>query len=96
MKRNIAKISIVFVFAALFIITVGSAQAAESVWFSGNEQYQPATNILNGGSCYNTTQNSENIYFSTDSGMKQVAKAGTCSLTDGRSYNIWFQASTPN
>lgn len=95
MKRNIKKIRIAFVFAALFMITVSSAQAAESIWFSGHEEYRPAAQFLNGGSCYSTVHNSENIYFSTVNGLGQEAKPGTCSLTDGRSYNIWFQANTP-
>jgi hypothetical protein len=90
MNRNITKTSVAFLFAALFMVAVGSAQAAESVWFSGNELYQPATHLLNDGSCYNIAKNSENIYLSTDSSLNQEAIAGICSLTDGRSFSIWF------
>lgn len=95
MNRNVTKLSVAFIFATLFILTVNSAQATESIWFTGHEQYRPATNILKDGSCYNTAHNSENIYLSTAYGLNQEAKAGTCSLTDGRSYNIWLQAINP-
>ena len=90
MNRKITKLSVAFVFAALFIAAVGSAQAAESIWFSGHELYQPATNFLNGGSCYDMVNNSENIYLSTDGTQRQEANAGICNLTDGRSLSIWF------
>ena len=92
MNRHVKKISIAFTFAALFMITVSSAQAGESIWFSGHEDFRPAANFLNGGSCYVTTHSSENIYLADDSGLRQEANTGTCSLTNGRSYNIWFQA----
>jgi hypothetical protein len=95
MNRNIAKISIVFVFAALFMITVSSAQAADSIWFSGNQGYRPAANYLNGGSCYSVTSSSENIFLASGNDLGQEANAGICSLTDGRTYNIWLRASAP-
>ena len=91
MNRNITRIRIVLVFAALFMITVSSAQSAESIWFSGHEDNAPAANFLNGGFCYNATDNSENIFLDNGSGKVQEATPGTCSLTDGRSYSIWFQ-----
>lgn len=92
MKRNITKISVVFVFAALFIFSVGSAQATESIWFSGHDQYQPATNAQDGGFCYSIAHNSENIYLSTNGGLQQEAMGGTCGVPDGRNYSIWLQA----
>ena len=91
MNHKIAKISIAFAFAALFMITVSSAQAADSIWFSGNQGYSPAANYLNGGSCYNVTPNSENIFLGAANDMTQEANTGTCRLTDGRSYSIWLQ-----
>ena len=97
MNRNMTKFSLTFVFAALFILSVGSAQAAGSIWFSGQDQYRPVTHTLNGGFCASTTNNNENIYLSTGSGMKQETKAGICilSMPDGRNYNIWLQGNTP-
>jgi hypothetical protein len=91
MNRKNTKISSVFVFATLFMITVSGVQADESIWFSGNESYRPAANYLNGGNCYSATPNSENIFFVDASGALQEATPGICSLTDGKSYNIWFQ-----
>jgi hypothetical protein len=91
MNRNITKISVALLFAALCILTVNSAQANESIWFSGNEQYRPASNVLNDGSCYNAAHNSENIFLATASGPNQEVMAGTCSVKDGRNFNIWFQ-----
>ena len=95
MNHKIAKFSIAFVFAALFMITVSSAQAADSIWFSGNQGYRPAATYLNGGSCYNVTPNSENIFLAVANDMEIEANAGNCSLMDGRTYNIWLQANTP-
>ena len=95
MNHNIAKLSIAFVFAALFMITVNSAQAAESIWFSANQRYQPAVHYLNDGSCYSVSPNSENIFLAAGNDLGQEANAGICRLTDGRTYTIWFQASTP-
>ncbi|MEJ2661038.1 MAG: hypothetical protein P8Z73_09995 [Desulfobacteraceae bacterium] len=95
MNHNIAKIGIVFVFAALFIVTVSSAQAGESIWFSGNEGYRPAVNYLNSGLCYSAPHNSENIYLAAANDLRQEANAGTCSLTAVRTDNIWFQTHTP-
>jgi len=91
MNHKIAKISIAFVFAALFMITVSSAQAADSIWFSGNQAYKPAANYLNDGTCYSVTLNSENIFFAGESNLRPEANAGICTLTEGRSYSIWFQ-----
>ena len=91
MNHNIKKVSIVFVFATLFMITVSSAQAAESIWFAGSEGYKPAANYLDGGFCYNATFSSENIYFAGTGAPRQEAIPGTCNLKDGKSYSIWFQ-----
>ena len=91
MNHKIAKISIAFALAALFMITVSSAQAADSIWFSGNQGYSPAANYLNGGSCYSVTPNSENIFLADESNPRPEANAGMCNLIDGRSYSIWFQ-----
>jgi hypothetical protein len=88
---KINTIGIALVFAALFIVAVSSAQAGESIWFSGHEEYRPAATFLNGGSCYSDNHNSENIFFAGESGQKQEANAGTCIQTDGRSRSIWFQ-----
>lgn len=88
---KINTIGIALLFAALFIVTVSSAQAGESIWFYGHEEYRPAATFLNGGSCYSDSQNSENIFLAGESGQKQEANAGMCILTDGRSQSIWFQ-----
>lgn len=95
MKRNIIKISVTFLFAALILLTVSSAQATESIWFSGHEQYRPATIVLNDGTCYSAANNNENIFLAPAFGMNQEADGGICSLTDGRSYSIWLQAINP-
>lgn len=77
------------------MLTVSSAQATESIWFSGQEQYAPAANYLNDGSCYSAAHNSENIYLATAGRLEKEAKATTCSLTDISSRNIWFQTNNP-
>jgi hypothetical protein len=95
MNKNIKKTSVAFIFTALLMLTVSSAQATESIWFSGQEQYAPAANYLNDGSCYSAAHNSENIFLATAGSMKKEAKAGTCSLTDISSHNIWLQTNNP-
>ena len=88
---KIHTIGIALVFAALFIVTVSSAQAGESIWFSGHEEFRPVATFLDGGSCYSDSHNSKNIFLADESGQKQEANTGTCILTDGRSQSIWFQ-----
>jgi hypothetical protein len=95
MNMNITKISVAFVFATLLILTISSAQATESIWFTGHDQYAPAANYLNDGSCYSAANNSENIYLATAGSLKKEAMAGTCSLTDISTHNIWLQTNTP-
>jgi hypothetical protein len=95
MNPNMTKVSVVFVFAALFILAVSSAQASENIWFSGNGQYRPATQILNGGYCYSTADNNANIYLFNGSSPGQETVTGVCKVPDGRNYNIWLQANNP-